>query len=203
MLNSVKLCLSSQFKQASEQLLQKLSFFRSWKRRKTKKLASAHDLSWLTSTMEVSSQLKHVFKLIDTNGDGKLSPLELKQVLLSLGHEKANAAEEAQGIVKEMDFDGDGFVDLDEFLIAMGTDQNQDSANGICRESEIKEAFRVFDTDNNGLISAEELKSVLGRLGCGKCSIKECRKMIRGVDRDGDGFVSFEEFKSMMNAGYC
>ncbi|KAL0425871.1 UNVERIFIED_CONTAM: putative calcium-binding protein CML27 [Sesamum radiatum] len=137
--------------------------------------------------MEVSSQLKHVFKLIDTNGDGKLSPLELKQVLLSLGHEKANAAEEAEGIVKEWT------------LMVM----NQDSANGICRESEIKEAFRVFDTDNNGLISAEELKSVLGRLGCGKCSIKECRKMIRGVDRDGDGFVSFEEFKCMMNAGYC
>ncbi|KAK4418756.1 putative calcium-binding protein CML18 [Sesamum alatum] len=193
MLDSVKLCLSSQFK--------KVSFLRSWKRRKTKKLSSAHDLSWLASSMEVSSQLKQVFKLIDTNGDGKLSPLELQQVLLSLGHdEKANAAEEAQGIVREMDFDGDGFVDFDEFLIGIGTDQNQDSANGICRESEIMEAFRVFDADNNGLISAEELKSVLGRLGCGKCSIKECRKMIRGVDRDGDGFVSFEEFKCMMNA---
>ncbi|KAI3444675.1 hypothetical protein Pfo_001340 [Paulownia fortunei] len=204
MVDSMKLCLSSQFKRARK-LLEKLNFsnkLRSWKRSKTRKLAS--DLSWSTSSfaaMEVSSQLKQVFKLIDTNGDGKLSPLELKQILLSMGDEKASAAKEAEGIVREMDFDGDGFVDLDEFMIVMGTDQNDDSANGIFRESEIMRAFQVFDADKNGLISAEELQRVLGRLGSGNCSLKECRKMIKVVDRDGDGFVNFEEFKHMMTAG--
>ncbi|KAL3814903.1 hypothetical protein ACJIZ3_016171 [Penstemon smallii] len=142
--------------------------------------------------------MEHVFKLIDTNGDGKISPLELKQVLLCLGHEKAVAAKElAEGMVKEMDCDGDGFVSLDEFLNVMDID----AANGICRESDIKEAFRVFDADNNGLISDKELKRVLEKIGCGRCSLKECGKMIEGVDRDGDGFVNFEEFKFMMISG--
>lgn len=156
--------------------------------------------------MELSTQLKQVFKLIDTNGDGKLSPSELKQVLLSLGRNNHGdeAEEEAKGIVREMDFDGDGFVDLDEFLTTVMT-KDEDSP----MESEIMEAFRVFDEDDDGLISAKELQRVLGRVNYNgtkkkkkkmkKYSVGECRKMIRGVDRDGDGFVNFEEFKFMMS----
>ncbi|KAK6140598.1 hypothetical protein DH2020_025662 [Rehmannia glutinosa] len=131
----------------------------------------------------------------------QIIPSELKQLLLSLGHEKKSAAKEADVMVREMDSDGDGFVDLDEFMNVMNTDRNEDYANGILRESEIMEAFKVFDADSNGLISAKELKRVLARLGCGNCSVKECRKMIKGVDKDGDGFVNFEEFKFMMAAG--
>lgn len=146
--------------------------------------------------MEASSQLKQVFRLIDTNGDGKLSPLEVKQVLVSLGHEKAEAAEEAEGIVREMDCDGDGFVDLDEFMVVI------DAENGISRESVTMAAFKVFDADGNGFISAHDLKTVLRRLGCGNCTAKHCTKMIEAVDTDGDGFVNFEDFKVMMTAGY-
>lgn len=197
MLDSVKLCLISQQRRASK-ILEKLVFSKKLRScRKRSKLTC--DLNWF-ATMEVSSQLKQVFKFIDTNGDGKLSPLELKKLLLSLGHEKAEAAaKEAEGIVRVLDCNGDGFVDLDEFMIVMET---EDSGKGVSRESVIMEAFRVFDADNNGFISAEELQRVLGRLGCGNCSVEECRKMIKGVDRDGDGFVNFDDFKDMMTAGY-
>ncbi|XP_057807421.1 probable calcium-binding protein CML18 isoform X2 [Salvia miltiorrhiza] len=159
------------------------------------------------AAMEASSQLKQVFKLMDADGDGKLSPSELRRVLLSLGHERGEAAREAEGIVREMDRDGDGLVDLDEFMVVVGSDDDGDGdgdgdGKGVSRESVMMGAFGVFDANGDGLISAEELRSVLARLGCGRCSGRECRKMIEGVDRDGDGFVSFEEFKVMMNAGY-
>ncbi|KAH6828985.1 hypothetical protein C2S53_012169 [Perilla frutescens var. hirtella] len=209
MLDSVKRCSSSKLRRARMSLEKLINFSRklsSCKKEASKSWKLASDLNWLASSfaaMETSSQLKQVFKLIDTNGDGKISPLELKQVLVSLGHEKAEAAEEAEGIVREMDCDGDGFVDLDEFMIVMGSsDESEDLENGISGESVIMAAFKVFDADGNGLISAKELKSVLARLGCGNCSAKQCRKMIKGVDRDGDGFVNFEEFKLMMTAGY-
>lgn len=161
------------------------------KRKKPNRLIS--DLSWLASSfaaMEVSNQLKQVFKFFDVNGDGKISPLELSEVLLSLGHEKSMAAEEAEGMVREMDCDGDGFIDLDEFMNVMDTDNKV-----------LMDAFGIFDTDNNGFISAEELQRVLSSLGCDNCSLSECRRMINGVDKDGDGFVDFEEFKSMMASG--
>lgn len=202
MLNSVKLCLISKLRRGRRNLEKVTAFSRKLCIFKKETRTSLNDLNWLASSfaaMEASTQLKQVFKLIDTDGDGKLSSSELKQVLLSLGHEKEEAAKEAEGIVREMDCDGDGFVDLDEFMVVMGSCDRSEEGD---QESVIMAAFKVFDADRDGLISAEELKSVLGRLGCGKCSTKECRKMIKGVDRDGDGFVNFEEFKIMMTAAY-
>lgn len=149
--------------------------------------------------MEASNQLKQVFEFFDANGDGKISPLELSEVLHSLGHEKSMASKEAEGMVKQMDCNGDGFIDLDEFMIVMESDKAI-GENGK-EEDDLRNAFLIFDSDKNGFISAKELQRVLVSLGCSNCSLRECRKMIKGVDKDGDGFVDFEEFKSMMSAG--
>ncbi|KAJ8565443.1 hypothetical protein K7X08_008019 [Anisodus acutangulus] len=184
-----------------------LGQFKYLKKGKKKPKRMVFDFSGLSgfAAMKVSSQLKLVFKFIDTNGDGKISPLELTEILSSLGHhQELKAAEElAEVMVKEMDCNGDGFVDLDEFLNVMGVEKDQvfgDSVKDI--DQLIREAFLVFDADKNGLISAKELRRVLISLGCVNCSVKECRRMIKGVDKDGDGFVNFEEFKEMMAAGF-
>lgn len=182
-------------------------FNRRKERKPNKSLSS--DFSWLTKdksfpTMELSNQLKQVFKFIDTNGDGKISPPELTQVLLSLGQEKSSAANEAEVMVREMDRDGDGLVDLDEFMSVMGRTSDHGIQTFSAKEDDLLEAFLIFDTDKNGFISANELQRVLISLGCREnCTLKHCRRMIKGVDKDGDGFVNFEEFKSMMmmNAG--
>ena len=64
----------------------------------------------------------------------------------------------------------------------------------------LHEAFRVFDEDANGYISAEELYRVLGSLsgGAQQPTMEECKNMICSVDADGDGLVDFEEFQKMM-----
>ncbi|KAL7158560.1 hypothetical protein ABFS83_02G152000 [Erythranthe nasuta] len=210
MLDSTKLCLSSQFRRAKKLLERKLisfskKFISSCCNNNNNNNKHVSDLSWLTSSfpsMEISTQLKQVFKIIDANGDGKLSPFELKKVLLiSTCHEKAEPAKleaEAEGIVREMDFNGDGYVDVDEFVITV---MGMDGEDLMGSEIIMRSAFRVFDADNNGLISAEELWSVIRRVGFGNSSLRECRKMIEGVDIDGDGFVSFDEFKFMLCGG--
>ncbi|CAD6228201.1 unnamed protein product [Miscanthus lutarioriparius] len=69
-------------------------------------------------------------------------------------------------------------------------------------DGDLMEAFRVFDADGDGRITAEELRAVLdGILGGGPdggCSLDDCRRMIGGVDADGDGFVGFQDFARMM-----
>lgn len=64
-------------------------------------------------------------------------------------------------------------------------------------EEEIRETFRVFDKDGNGVISPAELRHVLGNLG-EKLNEDEIEEMIREADVDGDGSINYEEFVTMM-----
>ncbi|XP_078167389.1 uncharacterized protein LOC144562102 [Carex rostrata] len=149
--------------------------------------------SSIIASMDMQAQLKVVFDLIDSNGDGKISPIELREVMIRLGQDKSTLKEEIEGMVKELDLNGDGEIDFIEFTQAVtgGGPTEYDEA--------LVEAFEVFDRDKNGLISAGELRRVLVGLGYSKCSLTECRRMIRGVDKNGDGMVDFKEFKSMMS----
>ena len=58
-------------------------------------------------------------------------------------------------------------------------------------EQELRDAFKVFDKDGNGLISAAELRHVLTNLG-EKLTDEEVNEMIREADLDGDGCVNYE-----------
>ena len=58
-------------------------------------------------------------------------------------------------------------------------------------EEEIKEAFRLFDKDGNGFISAAELRHVMTSIG-EKLTDEEVDEMLREADMDGEGMVNYE-----------
>ncbi|XP_074308447.1 putative calcium-binding protein CML25 [Silene latifolia] len=140
-----------------------------------------------------TEELEQVFNKFDVNGDGKISSSELGSIFGSLGQEVSE--EELGMMMKEVDADGDGFIDLEEFIVlnTKGIDSDEVLNN-------LKEAFSIYDADGNGSISAQELYMVMKSLG-DDCSLDECKKMISGVDKDGDGTINFEEFKVMMMMG--
>ncbi|KAK8650520.1 hypothetical protein V6N13_140155 [Hibiscus sabdariffa] len=88
MLSSCITCWISLSKRA--QML--LNVNRCKRRPKRRRLSSSLDLKTSSlAAMELSGQFKQVFKVMDANGDGKISRLELREVLLCLGHEKSTA----------------------------------------------------------------------------------------------------------------
>jgi calmodulin len=62
------------------------------------------------------------------------------------------------------------------------------------------EAFRAFDSDNNGLINAAELQGLLSSLGHDRGE-QEAKDMIRNASGTQNGQLSIEDFLNMMNAG--
>jgi calmodulin len=64
-------------------------------------------------------------------------------------------------------------------------------------EEEIREAFKVFDRDNNGFISAAELRHVMTSIG-EKLTDDEVDEMIREADQDGDGRIDCQFYAHLM-----
>ncbi|CAL0310362.1 unnamed protein product [Lupinus luteus] len=99
--------------------------------------------------------------------------------------------EEIQGMIGEVDIGGNKRIDFEEFLNIMCRNVKENMVE------ELKEAFKVFDRDQDGFISATELKHVMMNLG-ERLSDEEAEQMIREADLDGDGQVSYEEFVVVM-----
>lgn len=151
------------------------------------------------SSFDLSRELSEAFRYFDKNGDGKISATELGQVLGSLGIQSTHS--ELETMVREVDSDGDGFIDLEEFItlnrLALEATEGE---NGEVKT--VQEAFDVFDINRDGFICASELYKVLSGLGEVGLTVEECHTMIKNVDQDGDGLVNFTEFKFMMHDNF-
>ncbi|KAJ3676238.1 hypothetical protein LUZ60_003650 [Juncus effusus] len=78
----------------------------------------------------------------------------------------------------------------------------QDEGHGFRERTQgsvLKEAFHIFDQDQNGLISAAELRHVMINLG-EKLTDAEVDEIIRETDVDGDGQINYEEPVKVMMA---
>ena len=126
----------------------------------------------------------------------------------SLGQNPSES--ELQDMINEVDADNNGTIDfpgtrddqlaingywliyVPEFLTMMARKMKDTDS-----EEEIREAFKVFDRDNNGFISAAELRHVMTSIG-EKLTDDEVDEMIREADQDGDGRIDYNEFVQLM-----
>ena len=100
--------------------------------------------------------------------------------------------EEIQNMILDVDDDGGGTIEYEEFLQMM-------THKILYRDpkDEIMKAFRLFDDDETGKISFKNLKRVAKELG-ERMTDEELQEMIDEADRDGDGEVNEEEFMRIM-----
>ncbi|KAH3859227.1 calmodulin-A-like isoform X2 [Dreissena polymorpha] len=142
-------------------------------------------------TEEQIAELKEAFSLFDKDGDGDISTKELGTVMRSLGQNPSD--QELEDMIREVDTDGNGSIEFDEFLQMMARKMKETDT-----EEEIKEAFKIFDKDGDGLISPAELRGVMTNLG-EKLTDEEVEEMMKEADLDGDNMISYDEFLKVMN----
>mmetsp|Transcript_20601 Transcript_20601/g.83626 ORF Transcript_20601/g.83626 Transcript_20601/m.83626 type:complete len:154 (-) Transcript_20601:1806-2267(-) len=139
---------------------------------------------------EKVKEFREAFALFDKDRDGSITIDELGGVMRSL--DSTPSDEVLRMMISEVDADGNGSIDFAEFLTLMARKMKQSDG-----QDEILEAFKVFDKDGSGKISAEELRNVLLKLGENLTS-EEATDLIKAADLNGDGEIDYEEFVKMM-----
>ncbi|XP_038905011.1 calcium-binding protein CML42 [Benincasa hispida] len=184
--------------------------------RLTKKPSSSSSSFRLRCPSLNSLRLRRIFDMFDKNGDGMITTKELEQALGLLGLDVDES--DLDLTVKSFVQPGNAglrFEDFaalhqflnDTYLEGMVEDEDEEEKRETSmssmsqEESDLTEAFRVFDEDGDGYISATELQVVLRKLRLAEGNeIDRVQKMILSVDRNQDGLVDFFEFKDMMRS---
>jgi calmodulin len=137
-------------------------------------------------------EYRDAFEMFDKNKNGTITAKELAAVMRSLNQDPTD--QELNDMIQEVDFDGNGKIDFEEFVALMNRRNKETDI-----EEEVINAFRIFDKDNLGMISSTELRHIMTTLG-DKLTEEEVEEMIREADIDGDGYINYEEFVRMMMA---
>ena len=92
----------------------------------------------------------------------------------------------------QVDADRKGTINFSDFLTTMARNDKDTDA-----EEEIREAFRVFDKDGSGNISAAEFRHVMTNLG-ERLTDEEIDEILCETGTDVSGMFNYEEFVTMM-----
>merc|ERR1711973_792027 len=104
-------------------------------------------------TLLQNAEFKEAFDEFDKDGSGAISSKELLGVMRAMGQNPTE--DELLNLVMEVDLDGNGTIEFPEFLEMM-----KSKAAEVDQESDLREAFKIFDRDRDGYIDMKELKKV-------------------------------------------
>ncbi|XP_076440899.1 hippocalcin-like protein 1 [Babylonia areolata] len=108
------------------------------------------------------------------------------------------SAEFARHVYRTFDLDHDGRVDFREFLIGLSFSGSSDL------EKRLGWAFRVYDVDNSGYITIDEMRQIVQSVfrmmgpslvgGEAQSADSLAEEIFRQMDTDGDQRISWQEF---------
>ncbi|XP_050680830.1 calcium-binding protein E63-1 isoform X1 [Leptidea sinapis] len=149
------------------------------------------------------NNLRTAFGLLDRDSDGHVTPAELQFMLRNLGIEVSD--ELIAELIKDASKNGNGLIDENDFMqwvtkiqALQGLDVSTsggDSEEEITRD--LLAAFKVFDRDDNGYITRDELRSALEMIG-EPVTDAQLNQVLALGDIDHDGRIDYEEFVKML-----
>ena len=138
--------------------------------------------------MNELKELEKQFINIAGSRDSSIDKNILKTLTKNL--EQNYSEQELEHLINEVDEDGNGKIELDEFIKILANKSLGD-------EHIIKQAFAILDRTNSGYITPSDLRHAMLCLG-ENYTIEEIHEMISLVDDDLDGFINFQEFNKLV-----
>ncbi|KAK4522589.1 hypothetical protein GAYE_PCTG10G0479 [Galdieria yellowstonensis] len=145
-------------------------------------------------TEDERQEIKEAFELFDIDSTGAIDTKEFKIALRALGFEIEK--EEASRIISKLDKDGSGMILYEDFERVVSQKMAERDP-----EQEILKAFKLFDTDDSGGISLEDLRRVADELG-ESISNEELQEMIDEADRTGRREINYEDFSRILKRSH-
>ena len=128
-------------------------------------------------------QYRRAFAVYGKEKDGKILPDHLGTVIRCLGQNPTEA--QLRDMKNEVDAESKGAIEFHEFLTMM-----QRKKDYVDSEDEVMEAFRVFDKNGAGFVSAAELRCILTSLG-EKLTEEEVDELFKEGEIDSNGFINY------------
>lgn len=177
---------NSEFSLVGEKKLNALNNMKNfYKQDKLQQATIAYITYFLTPSEEIV-EMKKLFKALDKNGDGTLSPQEIMAGFTELFGAAVDGLD-LKEVLYEMDGNGDGVITYEEFLRVVV------NKNTLLNEQNLKICFESFDTNGDGKLSAEEIKKALGAK-----DNDYVKNLIGLIDENGNNEIDFDEFKTLM-----
>lgn len=137
------------------------------------------------------SELRLAFFSADRNGDGKVSQDELETALSNAGF--IVSTRDAAIFMEMADRDGDGMLDVGEFLAAAAGAKLQE------QHSAMWSAFCTVDADHNGQLSREELAAILKNIQGQPPAQELVDQCLQLWDTNADGVLTYDEFVNLVH----
>ncbi|KAJ3349029.1 Centrin-1 [Entophlyctis luteolus] len=138
---------------------------------------------------EQEAEIYEAFQLFDTDASGTITKKEWRIAMKAMGFEPTK--EENKQMLSEMDKDGSGTIDYEEFLKLI----ERRLINNMAR-AEMQKLFHVIRESMQPArmrISAIHIKHIASLVG-EEFSNEEIKDMVEEGDKDGDGEISEEDF---------
>ena len=153
---------------------------------KFEELILAYIIHNLPKQKEAKTAIK-LFKLVNTNGDGKLQKNELKKTLLNFVSKEY--LKDFDNIFNLLDGENKGYIEYEQFLRAALDKQK------LLTDEKLKYAFQFFDKNNNGFITKDQMKLFFFNQNLDKNLLN---LIFDEIDTNKDGKIDFKEFKNMI-----
>ena len=120
---------------------------------------------------------------LDLNGDGDIQTSEMESMLMAEKIKLRMSEKEIRTLLKDLDKDGDGTIDIQEFLDKVGKGSKRDTIHkALVKRSGIRQAFNKYDKDQNGYITKDEFKQVVEDKYGTKLGSKEIKNLLKDAD---------------------